>query len=82
MDTLEISVTYYAMLRELRGVGTEKLATRAETTGDLYQEIQQQHGWDIPAHTLKVAVNDEFCSWDQTLNPSDRVAFIPPIAGG
>jgi molybdopterin converting factor small subunit len=31
---------------------------------------------------LKVAVNDEFSDWAQTLADGDRVVFIPPVAGG
>ncbi len=34
-----------------------------------------------PAH-LRVAIDDVFAHWDDPLFDGDRVAFIPPVAGG
>ncbi|MDG1462804.1 MAG: MoaD/ThiS family protein, partial [Gammaproteobacteria bacterium] len=40
-----------------------------------------KHGFSS-AENFKVAVNDEFSSWDASLSDGDHVVFIPPVAGG
>ena len=78
---MRVRVDYFAMLRERAGRERETLETRASTPQELYRELAMQR--DLPAQTgLKVAVNDEFRTWDCRLADGDRVVFIPPVAGG
>jgi molybdopterin converting factor subunit 1 len=81
-DTKAIALTYFALLREQRGLGDERLTTEADTLGDLYAELAERHGFTLKAHQLKVAVNDDFVSMDRPLADGDAVVFIPPVAGG
>jgi molybdopterin converting factor subunit 1 len=78
----KVRIQYFAVLRDQRGMSTETLSTAAKTPRDLYDELRVQHGFTMGADRLGVAINDEFASWDQLLNDSDRVVFIPPVAGG
>ena len=84
MNALPISVTlnYFALLREQRGVSQETLATHALTPRALYQELMSVHSFSLPVEKIGVAVNDRFTTLDHLLKDSDRVAFIPPVAGG
>jgi len=76
-----IRIEYFAILRERAGIADEVLQTAADTPAQLYSELELRH--DFPAReTLKVAVNDEFGSWDMHLQDGDRLVFIPPVAGG
>ena len=76
-----IRIEYFAILRERAGISDEDVQTGANTPAQLYSELESRH--DFPAReTLKVAVNDEFGSWDMQLNDGDRLVFIPPVAGG
>ena len=34
-----------------------------------------------PSH-IRVAINQEFASWDAALQAGDELAFLPPISGG
>lgn len=78
---MRVRVDYFAMLRECAGREHETLETRAATPQELYRELASRRG--LPAQTgLKVAVNDEFRTWDCRLADGDRVVFIPPVAGG
>ena len=77
-----IHVQYFAILREQRGVGQEKLITTAATAADLYAELRARHGFTLPAERLRVAVNDEFALWTAPLHEGDALVFIPPVAGG
>ncbi len=77
-----VRVQYVAILREQRGVSEEQLSTPAASVSALYEELQRQHRFTLPASRIRAAVNDEFVRPDTALKPGDHVVFIPPVAGG
>jgi molybdopterin synthase sulfur carrier subunit len=79
---ISLTVQYFAILREQRGLTQEKLATETTTPTALYDELRERHGFTLPADRVRAAVNDEFVSATATLRDGDRVVFIPPVAGG
>ena len=79
---MNISIHYYAVLRDQRGLQAEAIETNASTPNALYQELAAKHGFRLERQSLKVAINDEFAAWDATLKNGDTVVFIPPVAGG
>jgi molybdopterin-guanine dinucleotide biosynthesis protein A len=79
---MSLRVQYYALFREQAGRSEEVLETTAGTPADLYRELQLRHPFKLAPEQLKVAINDEFASWDAALMPGDTVVFIPPVAGG
>lgn len=79
---MKVLIQYYALLREQRGLDQESLETVADTPSALYQSLAEQHGFTLKPNSLKVAVNDDFATWDTTLRDGDSVVFIPPVAGG
>lgn len=78
----EVECTYYAMMRERAGCTSERVQTEAVTPIELYSQIATRHGFPLERAHLKVAINDGFAGWDTPLCAGDRVAFIPPVAGG
>lgn len=79
---LHLQVQYFAIFREQAGKRNETLDTHAGTPALLYAELQERYGFKLAGAQLKVAVNNEFCDWQQALHSGDSVAFIPPVAGG
>lgn len=77
-----IEIQYFALLQEQRGCASETVMTLAATPRELYAELQDRHAFTLAADVLRIAVNDEFESWDFPLNDNDRVVFIQPVAGG
>jgi molybdopterin-guanine dinucleotide biosynthesis protein A len=77
-----IHVQYFAVFREQAGRSEETITTHASTPAALYAELRQRHPFKLAQQQVKVAVNDEFASWDTPLRAGDRVVFIPPVAGG
>jgi molybdopterin converting factor small subunit len=69
-------------LREQRGLSAETVQTGAATAGDLYRELASAHGFTLGVERVRVAINNEFASWDRPLAAHDIVVFIPPVAGG
>ena len=79
---MTVSVSYFAILREQRGLGTEQVTTAARTAADLYEELRALHRFSLPAGRLRVAINDEFEAWSSPFKDGDVLAFLPPVAGG
>jgi molybdopterin synthase sulfur carrier subunit len=77
-----LTVQYFAILREQRGLAQEKIATSSATPAALYEELRARHGFTLPADSVRAAVNDEFVAATVALRDGDCVVFIPPIAGG
>ncbi len=82
MTLKTVVIRYYAILREQRGVEDEKLLTDAATPAALYEELRARHGFTLGGDRVRAALNDEFAKSDAPLRDGDRVAFLPPMAGG
>ena len=82
MSQINVTLRYFAMLRESAGVESEDLSTSSETPKELYAELRETHGFSLEATELRVAVNGEFAELDDTLTKGDEIAFIPPVSGG
>jgi len=78
----EITLQYFAVLREQRGLARERRWTEARTPRQLYQEIQREFGFSLPVEALRVAINQEFRDMETLLSAGDELAFIPPVSGG
>lgn len=79
---LTVTVCYFGLLAERRGLAEETLATTAQSPRTLYAELAAAHGLGMAASAFRVAVNEEFASWDQPLAGGDTVALLPPMSGG
>jgi molybdopterin converting factor subunit 1 len=77
-----VLIRYYAILREQRGIEDETLLTDAATPAALYEELRARHGFTLTGDRVRAALNDEFAQSDAPLRNGDRIAFLPPMAGG
>jgi molybdopterin converting factor subunit 1 len=77
-----LTVQYFAILREQRGLSRESLATAATTPASLYDELRARHHFTLPSDRVRAAVNGEFVAADASLPDGSEVTFIPPVAGG
>ena len=80
--SVQVTIQYFAILRDQAARSDEALRTDARTPRELYEQLQQRYGFTLPADMLRVAVNTEFGDWAQPLADGDAVVFIPPVAGG
>ncbi|HEY6823310.1 MAG TPA: NTP transferase domain-containing protein [Steroidobacteraceae bacterium] len=78
----QITVQYYALLREQAGRRDEALVTSARTAAELYAELARRYPFSLAPEVLRVAINAEFREWTAALADGDAVVFIPPVAGG
>jgi molybdopterin synthase sulfur carrier subunit len=79
---MTISVCYYGLLAERRGLAAERVTSGATTPAALYAELDAAHALGLFIADFRVAVNDEFVSWEYPLVENDSVALLPPMSGG
>ncbi len=79
---MTVTVCYYGLLAERRGLGDERVTSSATTPAALYAELDAVHGLGLSITDFRVAVNDEFVSWEHPLGEGDRIALLPPMSGG
>ena len=79
---ITVTVQYFAILREQRGLSEEKLTTSAMSLTALYDELRARHKFTLPGDRIRAAVNDAFVPSSSSLREGDRIVFIPPVAGG
>ena len=77
-----LRIQYFAILREQAGRSEETLESSAHDARTLYEELRVLRQLQLRPEQLRVAINDAFGEWSQPLQAGDRVAFLPPVAGG
>lgn len=78
-----VSVLLFGITRDLTGQSTLSVPVHADTrVGDVLAQVQRQHPALTSIRSLLVAVNGEYAEADQSINPNDEVALIPPVSGG
>jgi len=76
---MSITVRYFASLREALDRDQDVLEhAPGMTTAQVWLKAANR---DAPENTI-VALNQEFSSWEQTVEDGDEVAFFPPVTGG
>ncbi len=81
-ESRRITVQYFALLRERRGMAEEHVWTSARTAADVYDELDARHGFELERGRLKLVINEEFADWSSEITEGDTIVFIPPVAGG
>ena len=80
---MQITVLYFASLREIKGYSTEKLVYPTEITiRELLHTLWNETQLQTVVPFLRFAVNEEFATLDTVLVDGDVVAFLPPVGGG
>jgi sulfur-carrier protein len=83
---MKLSVRYFASLRELIGVGSESIETRATTLGALRDELIARGGVHAEAlgrdRVVRAALNQTMSDESAALVDGAEIGFFPPVTGG
>jgi len=79
---MQVTLRYFALLRDERGLELETIETTDSTPASLYETLRARHGFSLPRARMMVVVNDAYTGWEHALQEGDTVVFIPPVAGG
>jgi len=80
--SVQVTLLYFASLRDAAGVAQESLSTDAQTLSDLYRDRARVHAFVMPIERVRVAVDGVFAAWTDAPLAGSEVAFIPPVSGG
>ena len=82
----QITVRYFASIREAIGQGSEPLQTSAATLGDLRDELIARGGAYASSlargKAVRMALNQLLSEDGAALSDGAEVAFFPPVTGG
>jgi len=80
---VNITVLYFAAVRELVGKDEEKLAFAGGTISDFALFIVERHP-PLAGRlaSVRFARNETFATSDERIEEGDVIALIPPVAGG
>jgi len=83
-----MKILYFAGLRQRTGTGEENVSPpdSVRDVASLVEWLKQRSPEFAEAladtSTLRVAVNQEFASYDTALSGNEEVALFPPMTGG
>ena len=79
---MQISVRYFASLRETLGKEQEQLNVNQKTTvADVWQQLSEANE-SIANRSVLCAINQQYASMETVLADGDELAFFPPVTGG
>lgn len=83
---MNLTVRYFASIREAIGQGTEEIQTQAKTLTDLRAELVSRGGAYVdvlaPGCAVRMALDQALCDGTVALTEGCEVAFFPPVTGG
>lgn len=83
---MNLTVLYFASIREAAGSASETLDTKAGTVAELRAELCARGGAMAevlaPGKAVRIALNQTLAHEHAGLTDGDEVAFFPPVTGG
>jgi molybdopterin synthase sulfur carrier subunit len=76
---MNITVKYFASLREQQGKSEETVNLEKETP---ISEVWESVSGSNEAENILMAINMEYVKPDAIVKDGDEVAFFPPVTGG
>ncbi len=79
-----INVLFFARLKDQVGQGELQLDDdqAGKTIAQVQQELIAQGMAALEDESIRVALNQNFCTLDTVIKTGDEVAFMPPVTGG
>jgi MoaD family protein len=84
LEQVKVKTVYFAQAREVAGIKEDDFVlTVPATVGDLFSLVLNAHP-EISKITgiIRPLVNGRLATGDTELKDGDRVAIVPPVAGG
>jgi sulfur-carrier protein len=83
---MNVTVRYFASIREALGLGSETLHTEASTLAQLRDELLARGGVHAEVlardRAVRLALDQVLCDEARALHEGCEVAFFPPVTGG
>jgi molybdopterin synthase sulfur carrier subunit len=79
-----INILFFARLKDQIGQAGLQLGddVAGKTVAELQQDLIAQGMSALQDDSIRIALNQNFCSVDSVISVGDEVAFMPPVTGG
>jgi molybdopterin converting factor small subunit len=78
---MKLIVKYFGMIAEWIGTHENEIDFSGSTVADLKSQLEASCS-ELKGKSYQVAVNHKISDNDLALNESDKLAILPPFAGG
>jgi len=82
MAAKTVTVRYFAVLRDRRGLGEETVSTECESVGEFVRELVVMHRLDLAPALIRAAQDGAFVDDSTSLRDGAQLVLVPPVAGG
>lgn len=79
---MRLTVQYFAVLRERRGLDVETVDVPTVTARELVDRLVAEHDLGLPSSLIRIAVDGRFVLDNVELRDGQAIVLIPPVAGG
>lgn len=79
---MRLKIKTFGITREILGGREIIFELKGKNVSDLRSELMGKHKKLTGLNSLFIAVNQQYAADEMTLNESDEIALIPPVAGG
>lgn len=74
-------ILFFAHLKDAVGEESIRMDVSGKTVAEVKELISKEYDLQ-KLDTAMTAVNEEFSSDEDVIQPGDEIAFIPPVSGG
>lgn len=74
-------ILFFAHLKDAIGEESIRIDVSGKTVADVKKLLEKDYQLQ-KLGTAMTAINEEFASEDDVIQPGDEIAFIPPVSGG
>jgi len=84
LRSMRVSVEFHGVHRAITRVNKTRVSLSSNArVRDLLQHIQQTYpGLHLCQNDIMISINNRVSGLNHTLNPEDRISFLPHIGGG
>lgn len=78
-----LKVLFFARLKDQLNMEELELEANFANVAELQAYLIEQKGMNVlQDDTIRVALNQRFCKFEQEIKAGDEIAFMPPVTGG
>ena len=83
MDTMQVNIRVFGICQDI--IGDKHLSIELDTpvdTNQIMKILKNRYPEMCRLRSISLALNEDYVQENTPVKPNDRIALIPPVAGG